>query len=247
VGLMSSKKRTDERDEVAAPIGKQVESIISVGTTLDGDCETPGSLRVEGRVTGSIRAGRLTVATDGHVAGDITAPAGGSAENIVRIDGRVDGTVSAPVVEIGPRGSVGAGLRVRDAVVRGRVAGAIVTEHRLRLEETAIVEGDVTAQRLGLAEGGQVFGTIRIGGRPDTGDKAAGKPGAAASARPGQSSSGPGSSGGSASSAGSPESPDSASGSNAQGDAGSEASGSTAAGAETGTDAQQSDDKAAAH
>jgi cytoskeletal protein CcmA (bactofilin family) len=167
VGLMSSKKRTDQRDEVAAPTGKQVESIIGVGTVLDGDCETPGSLRVEGRVTGSIRAGRLTVATDGWVAGDITAPPGGSAENIVRIDGRVDGTVSAPVVEIGPRGSVGAGLRVRDAVVRGRVAGAIVTEHRLRLEETAVVEGDVTAQRLGLSEGGQVYGTIRIGTRPE--------------------------------------------------------------------------------
>jgi cytoskeletal protein CcmA (bactofilin family) len=240
VGLMSSKKRTDQQDEVAAPIGKQVESIIGVGTTLDGDCETPGSLRVEGRVTGSIRAGRLTVATGGHVAGDITAPAGGSAENIVRIDGRVDGTVSAPVVEIGPGGSVGAGLRVRDAVVRGRVAGAIVTEHRLRLEDTAVVEGDVTAQRLGLAEGGQVFGTIRIGARPDTGDKAAGKPGSAAAARPGQSAA-------SAPMAGSPQSPDSASGATAQGDAGSDASGSPPAGAETGADAQQPDDKAAAH
>jgi cytoskeletal protein CcmA (bactofilin family) len=195
---------------------------------------------VEGRVTGSIRAGRLTVATNGHVAGNITAPAGGSAENIVRIDGRVDGTVSAPVVEIGPGGSVGAGLRVRDAVVRGRVAGAIVTEHRLRLEETAVVEGDVTAQRLGLAEGGQVFGTIRIGARPDTGDKGAGKPGSTASARPGQSAE-------SASMAGSPESPDSASGAKARGDAGSDASGSTPAGAETGADAQQPDDKAAAH
>jgi cytoskeletal protein CcmA (bactofilin family) len=238
VGLMSSKKRTDQRDEVVAPIGKQVESIIGVGTTLDGDCETPGSLRVEGRVTGSIRAGRLTVATDGHVAGDITAPAGGSAENIVRIDGRVDGTVSAPVVEIGPRGSVGAGLRVRDAVVRGRVAGAIVTEHRLRLEETAVVEGDVTAKRLGLAEGGQVFGTIRIGARPDTGEAATGKFGSAGSTRPGQPA-------GSAPPGGS--SPDGVSGVGVQGDAGPDASGPTSAGAEAGTDAQRPDDRAAAH
>jgi cytoskeletal protein CcmA (bactofilin family) len=225
VGLMSSRKRTDEKDEPAAPIGKQVESIIGVGTTLDGDCETSGSLRIEGRVTGNIRAGRLTVATDGHVAGDITAPAGGSAENIVRIDGRVDGTVSAPVVEIGPRGSVGAGLRVRDAVVRGRVAGAIVTEHRLRLEETAVVEGDVTAQRLGLAEGGQVFGTIRIGARADSG--------AAASARAGESA----------------KPADTASRAGSEGGSTPDASGSADAPAETdaNADAPKPDDKAAAH
>jgi cytoskeletal protein CcmA (bactofilin family) len=224
VGLMSSRKRTDQKDEPAAPIGKQVESIIGVGTTLDGDCETPGSLRIEGRVTGNIRAGRLTVATDGHVAGDITAPTGGSAENIVRIDGRVDGTVSAPVVEIGPHGSVGAGLRVRDAVVRGRVAGAIVTEHRLRLEETAVVEGDVTAQRLGLAEGGQVFGTIRIGARADS---------SAASAR-----------------AGAPTKPaDTASRAGSEGGSAPDASGSADAAAEGAgnADAPKPDDKAAAH
>jgi cytoskeletal protein CcmA (bactofilin family) len=225
VGLMSSRKRTDEKDEPAAPIGKQVESIIGVGTTLDGDCETPGSLRIEGRVTGNIRAGRLTVATDGHVAGDITAPTGGSAENIVRIDGRVDGTVSAPVVEIGPRGSVGAGLRVRDAVVRGRVAGAIVTEHRLRLEETAVVEGDVTAQRLGLAEGGQVFGTIRIGARADSS--------AAASARAGAST----------------KPADTASRADSEGGSAPDASGSADAAAEGAgnADAPKPDDKAAAH
>lgn len=174
MGLINSKKRTDQRDEGAAPASQKVDSIIGAGTVLDGDCETPGSLRVEGRVTGSIRAGRLTIAADGWVGGDINAPANAGAESVARIDGRVDGTVSAPRVEIGPRGSVGSGMKVRDAVVRGRVAGAIVTEHRLLLEETAIVEGDVTAQRLGLAEGGQVYGTIRIGARPDPiGDAAA--------------------------------------------------------------------------
>lgn len=188
MGLINSKKRTDPRDEGAAPTSQKVDSIIGAGTVLDGDCETPGSLRVEGRVTGSIRAARLTVAADGWVGGDINAPANARAESIARIDGRVDGTVTAPRVEIGPRGSVGSGMRVHDAVVRGRVAGAIVTEHRLLLEETAVVEGDVTAQRLGLAEGGQVYGTIRIGARPDPIAEAAGR--ASASGRAAASSGG---------------------------------------------------------
>lgn len=141
------------------------DSLIAAGMTLEGDCRTDGVLRVDGHVTGNVRASRVTVGPTGRVDGDLTGP-DADGENAVLIEGRVGGEVRAPRVEVGRGGAVGGGMKVKEAVVRGRVAGGILTERRLLLEETAVVEGDVTAPRLGLKEGGQVFGTIRIGEPP---------------------------------------------------------------------------------
>lgn len=150
------------------------DSLIAAGMTLEGDCRTDGVLRVDGHVTGNVRASRVTVGPNGRVDGDLTGP-DADGENAVLIEGRVGGEVRAPRVEIGRGGAVGGGMKVKEAVVRGRVAGAILTERRLLLEETAVVEGDVTAPRLGLKEGGQVFGTIRIGEPPAESRPKAGK------------------------------------------------------------------------
>jgi cytoskeletal protein CcmA (bactofilin family) len=177
VGLISSKKRPEDGPEPVVTSGGEVDSVIGAGMVLDGDCETSGSLRVDGHVKGNVRARRLTVAAAGRVEGDVSGPEGGTADGGVLIDGRVNGMVNAPRVEVGREGAVGGGMRVREAVVRGRVQGAIVTEHRLLLEATAVVEGDVTARRLGLAEGGQVFGTIRIGERAPGSHAGASRPG----------------------------------------------------------------------
>lgn len=162
-----SKEQSDEVPEssrrTAAP---SVDSIIAQGMVLDGDCETDGALRVDGHVKGDVRATRLTIGSGGRVDGNVTGANSEAADQAVLIEGRVGGAVRAHRVEVARGGSVGSGLTVHEAVVRGHVVGTIKTEHRLILEETATVEGDVTARRLGLKEGGQVFGTIRIGKPP---------------------------------------------------------------------------------
>ena len=64
-------------------------SIIAPGTTIKGDCETDGTLRVEGSVEGMIRAAKaVVVGKDGVVIGDITT------QDAV-IGGKVKGTVTA--------------------------------------------------------------------------------------------------------------------------------------------------------
>ncbi len=142
-------------------------SLIAAGMVLKGDCETDGALRVDGQVTGNVRAGQLTIGPKGRVGGDASGPDNdGGPDRTVLIEGRVAGAVRAPRVEVARGGEVGGGMNVKEAVIRGRVVGGIVTEQRLLLEETAVVEGDVTALRLGLKEGGQVFGAIRIGRAP---------------------------------------------------------------------------------
>jgi cytoskeletal protein CcmA (bactofilin family) len=170
MGLIRS--RTRERDEVRAPgdatssfdtAAGDSESLIAADMALTGDCRTDGVLRIHGHVRGSVHARRLAIGPTGRVDGDVTGGGGGAGENAVLIDGRVGGEVRAPQVEVGRGGEVGAGIQARQAVVRGRVAGGIRAEERLVMAETAVVEGDVTARVLGLKEGGQVTGTIRIG------------------------------------------------------------------------------------
>lgn len=161
-----SKDQPGEAPEPRRTAAPSVDSIIAQGTVLDGDCETNGALRIDGHVKGDVRAARLTIGADGRVDGDVTGPNSEASDQAVLIEGRVGGAVQAHRVEVARGGSVGSGLNVHEAVVRGHVVGTIQTEHRLILEETATVEGDVTARRLGLKEGGQVFGTIRIGKAP---------------------------------------------------------------------------------
>lgn len=162
------KNRTEEppRPQRAVPQpstgGEQTQSVLGAGMVVTGDCVTRGDLRVDGRVTGSVRARQLTVGPDGKIEGDVAGPDDGPAEGGVVVEGQVSGTVRAQRAEVARGGSVGNGLRVREAVVSGRVVGTIVAEQRLLLEDTAVVEGDVTAPRLGVQEGGRVTGTMKI-------------------------------------------------------------------------------------
>ena len=71
------------------PTRESVISIIGPGMRVVGDCETEGTLRVEGTVEGTVRAGKaVVVGKDGVVLGDITT------QDAV-IGGRVTGTVVA--------------------------------------------------------------------------------------------------------------------------------------------------------
>lgn len=187
MGLIRSKSggRDAERASGAATAGHDTaveagESLIAAGMVLTGDCRTDGTLRVHGHVKGNVHATRLAIGPTGRVDGDVTGEGDGAGKYAVLIDGRVGGAVRAPRVEVGRAGAVGAGIQAKEAVVRGRVVGAIRTEERLLLEETAVVEGDVVARRLGLKEGGQVIGTIRIGETPSAeplpGEASSGEP-----------------------------------------------------------------------
>ena len=64
-------------------------SIIAQGTKVVGDCETDGTMRIEGLVEGKVRAGKaVVVGKDGVVKGDIVT------QDAV-IGGHVTGTVVA--------------------------------------------------------------------------------------------------------------------------------------------------------
>ncbi len=64
-------------------------SLVAPGMKIVGDCETEGTIRVEGTVEGTLRAGKsIVVGRSGHVTGDIVT------QDCV-VSGRVSGNITA--------------------------------------------------------------------------------------------------------------------------------------------------------
>ena len=113
------------RDRSSPPMQDAVISIIGPGMTVVGDFETDGTLRIEGRVEGTIRAGKAVV---------------------VGKDGEVEGKIFT-----------------QDAVLGGRVTGAVHAASRLEVQATARIDAEVRARRMQLEEGAEVNGSLTMG------------------------------------------------------------------------------------
>lgn len=161
-----SKDRDMDRGVTRSSEGRTGDlSVLTKDVRIVGDVETTGRVRLEGSVTGNVRARSIELAGSGSVEGDVVAMAKDDDKEAFVVDGTVHGAVRARHVEIGEGGSVLGGIEADHATVRGRVQGGIQARDRLALKATAIVEGDIDARRLALEEGGQVNGNIRIGDR----------------------------------------------------------------------------------
>jgi cytoskeletal protein CcmA (bactofilin family) len=110
-----------ERSSVGAP-PETVISIIGPGMEVIGECQTDGTIRIEGTVQGTVRAGKaVVVGKDGMVDGDVYT------QDAV-ISGRVRGTLIAE-----SRLELQATCRI-EGEVRAR---------RMQLEEGAMLNGTV--------------------------------------------------------------------------------------------------------
>ena len=104
-------------------------SIVGPGMTFVGDCETEGTLRVEGRLEGSVRAGRMVVVgPSGVITGDVharNATVAGTVKGTVVAEARlelqetsrVDGEVFARTVQVGEGAVLNAAVRMGDDAV----------------------------------------------------------------------------------------------------------------------------------
>lgn len=161
-----SKDRDMDRGVTRSSEGRTGDlSVLTKDVRIVGDVETTGRVRLEGSVTGSVRARSIELAGSGSVEGDVVALSKDDDKETFVVEGTVHGAVRARHVEIGEGGSVLGGIEADHATVRGRVQGGIQARDRLALKATAVVEGDIDARRLALEEGGQVNGNIRIGDR----------------------------------------------------------------------------------
>jgi len=80
------------------------------------------------------------------------------------IEGKVEGKVDLPNnrLTIGAGGQVQAQVHAKTVVVIGRVAGNVSAGERLEIQATGIVEGDVEAPRLVVAEGAVLNGSVKM-------------------------------------------------------------------------------------
>ncbi len=94
--------------------------------------------------------------------GDLTGE-----EDLV-IEGKVEGKVTLPnsVLTIGANGAIKAEVQAKSVVVVGRVSGNVRGTERVEIQATGIVEGDVIAPRLVVAEGAVVNGSIQMTSKP---------------------------------------------------------------------------------
>jgi cytoskeletal protein CcmA (bactofilin family) len=94
------------------------------------------------------------------IKGDLTGN-----EDLV-IEGTVEGKVSLPdnQLTVGANGTVTAEIAAKAVVVIGKVDGDVKGTERIEIQATGVVQGDVTAPRLVVAEGAVLNGSIQMTG-----------------------------------------------------------------------------------
>lgn len=87
-----------------------------------------------------------------------------SGQEDLYMDGVIEGTISLSEARltIGPNARVQADLQARDVVIYGRVEGKVHASGRIELRNTAIVRGDLFAERLSIEENATVKGRVEL-------------------------------------------------------------------------------------
>ena len=97
------------------------------------------------------------IASDMTVIGDLET------EGVVRVEGRVKGTVRVGTQVLVAAGAVIEGdLHAQEAVIAGQVSGAIHARERVELQSTAMVAGDVLTPRISIIEGARMTGEVKM-------------------------------------------------------------------------------------
>lgn len=112
----------------------------------------------DAKQSGPAGEGALSIIAAGMtVTGDIDS------NGVVKIEGRVEGTVrSARQVLVGRQGSVKGDIETREAIIGGRVDGGVKAIERIEVQGTAYVAGDVHTKSIVVLEGGRLNGSVRM-------------------------------------------------------------------------------------
>jgi cytoskeletal protein CcmA (bactofilin family) len=80
------------------------------------------------------------------------------------IDGQVEGIIDPKGnrLTVGPNGRVKANVNASAVVVQGKLEGSIQASDRVDLKQSAVVTGDIAAQRISIDEGAYFKGRVNI-------------------------------------------------------------------------------------
>ena len=87
-----------------------------------------------------------------------------SGQEELYLDGVLEGTVSLPEnrLTIGPNARITADLVAGDVVIYGLVEGNIRAGGRIELRDSAVVKGDIVAERLSIEENASMKGKVEL-------------------------------------------------------------------------------------
>ncbi|MGH7526034.1 MAG: bactofilin family protein [Gemmatimonadales bacterium] len=97
------------------------------------------------------------IASDMTVVGDLETA------GVVRVEGRVRGTVRGGQQVLVAEGAVIEGdVHTQEAVIAGQVSGGINAKDRVELQASAVVTGDIITPRIAIVEGARVSGEVKM-------------------------------------------------------------------------------------
>jgi cytoskeletal protein CcmA (bactofilin family) len=80
------------------------------------------------------------------------------------VDGTVEGSIElrGNSLTVGPNAKIKASVNAKVVVIQGRVEGSVTTSDRIELKKSAVVNGDITTQRIAIEEGAAFQGKVEI-------------------------------------------------------------------------------------
>lgn len=97
------------------------------------------------------------IASDMAVIGDLET------EGVVRIEGRVKGTVRVgSQILVAQGATIDGDLHTQEAIIAGTVTGGIYASDRVELQGTAAVSGDIHTARIAIIEGAKITGEVKM-------------------------------------------------------------------------------------
>ena len=83
------------------------------------------------------------------------------------VEGRVEGKISVTKgLRIGPQAQVNAEVKAHHVTVAGRLVGNVVAVDKVEILPSGILEGNIRAPKIAIAEGAQFKGSVDMGGKP---------------------------------------------------------------------------------
>ncbi|MEI9979466.1 MAG: polymer-forming cytoskeletal protein [Edaphobacter sp.] len=109
-----------------------------------------------------------------------------SGQEDLYIDGDVEGTVTLPDsrLTIGPNAKVRADVNAREVIIFGSLTGNITSTGRVDLRQSAVVKGDILANRLSIEESAVMTGRVELKNAPEPAKPSASVPVSAPAATP---------------------------------------------------------------
>jgi len=83
------------------------------------------------------------------------------------VEGRVEGKISVSKgLRVGPQAQVNAEVKAHHVTIAGRVVGNVVAVDKVEILPSGILEGNIRAPKIAIAEGAQFKGSVDMGGKP---------------------------------------------------------------------------------